>query len=224
MGDEMTATFTNVGVLDLGSEPRLAFNNDPAYANRFLNQGPWYAWYGAINNANNGLRYVDGIGGPAQKLMIDGVDRTARGRAFARFMQGVLHGYYSMYYDKSYVVPEHRDMQDPAVLRELQLKPYAEVRDTAVAMLAEAARLAAGTRSPLPTTWINGLTLRNTDLVRLANTYAARNLAYSARNPAERAAVNWVEVIRLIDAGIQADHSPIGEIRASVYKRTPSGR
>lgn len=231
-GEEMTATFTNGGVLDLGSEPRLAFNNDPAYANRFVNQGPWYAWYGAINNANNGLRYVNGIGAPAQKLVIDGVDRTARARAFARFMQGVLHGYYSLYYDKSYVVSENRDMQDPAVVRDLQLKPYGEVRDSAVAMLADAARLAAADTFTLPSTWINGLTLRNTDLVRLANTYAARNLAYAPRTPAERAAVNWTEVIRLIDAGIVADHAPAGEvgILSSAYKQytqwsvnTPTG-
>jgi hypothetical protein len=220
MGDEMTATFTNVGVLDLNSEPRLTFNNDPAYANRFVNQGPWYAWYGAINNANNGLRYVNGIGGPAQKLMIEGVDRTARGRAFAKFTQGLLHGYYAMYYDRSYVVSEDRDMQDPEVLRQLQLKPYAEVRDSAVAMLAEAARLAAADTFTLPITWINGLALRNTDLVRLANSYAARTLAYSARNPTERAAVNWAEVIRLVDAGITADHAPVGDVNllSSLYK------
>ncbi len=221
MGDEMTATLTNGGVLDLGSEPRLAFNNDPAYANRFVNQGPWYSWYGAINNANSGLRYIGGLGGEPKKLVIEGVDRSARGRAFARFTQGLLHGYYSMYYDRSYVVTEGRDMQDPAVVRALQLKPYAEVRDSAVAMLADAARLAAADTFTLPTTWINGLALRNTDLVRLANTYAARNLVYAARTPAERAAVRWNDVIRLIDAGITADHAPIGEINVlfSNYKQ-----
>lgn len=220
MGDEMTATFTNGGALDVGSEPRLAYNNDPAYANRFINQGPWYSWYGGINNANNGLRYVNGIGGTAQKLTIEGVDRTARARTFARFTQGLLHGYYAMYYDRAYVVQEHRDLQDPAELRSLQLKPYGEVRDSAVAMLADAARLAAADTFTLPTTWINGLALRNTDVARLANSYAARTLAYSARNPQERAAVNWAEVIRLVDAGITADHAPVGDVSAlsSLYK------
>ncbi|HEX2094029.1 MAG TPA: hypothetical protein VHG28_16625 [Longimicrobiaceae bacterium] len=224
MGEEMTATFTNGGVLDLGSEPRTAFNNDPAYAFRFVNQGPWYSWYGGINNANNGLRFVSGIGRPASRVVVDGVDRTARVRAFARFTQGLLHGYYAMYYDRSYVVGEGRDMADEAQVRELKLKPYAEVRDSAVAMLAEAAQLssrAAPDTFTLPSTWINGLALRNTDLARLANSYAARTMVYSARTPQERAAVNWDRVIQLIDAGITADHAPIGEqtVLESGYKR-----
>jgi hypothetical protein len=40
---------------------------------------------------------------------------------------------------------------------------------------------------------------------------AARFLVYRARTPAERAAVNWTEVIRRVDAGITADFAPVAQ-------------
>ncbi|HMS03433.1 MAG TPA: hypothetical protein PKE51_10685, partial [Gemmatimonadaceae bacterium] len=45
----------------------------------------------------------------------------------------------------------------------------------------------------------------------LANSYVARLLAYSPRTRAERAAVDWTEVIRRIDAGIQEDFAPVAQ-------------
>ena len=222
MSEEFTSTATNGGMLDLSSEPRRAFNNDPAYANRFVNQGPWYAWYGAISNANAGLSFVSGTAGRApQKVVVGGVDRTARVKAFAKYMQGLLHSYFAMYYDRAYVASETLNLQDEGVVRGVQLQPYTTVRDSAVAMLEQAARFAAADTFTLPTNWINGLTIRNTDLRRLANSYAARALVYSARTPQERAAVDWQKVIGLVDAGITADHAPTGEIGVleSSYKR-----
>jgi hypothetical protein len=47
--------------------------------------------------------------------------------------------------------------------------------------------------------------------VRLANSYAARILVYTPRSRAERAAVNWAEVIRRVDAGIQTDYAPLAQ-------------
>ncbi|MBV9774723.1 MAG: hypothetical protein JO040_12275 [Gemmatimonadetes bacterium] len=217
MADEFTATSANFGVLDLSSEPRAIFNNDPAYANRFVNQGPWYDWYGGISNANAGLRYVNA----GNHVDIGGVDQTARTRAFAKFAQGLLHATISLYYDRAYIVSEGTDLNDPKVLAALQLKPYTEVRDSALAMLREAATLSSQNTFTLPATWINGLALTNTDLARLANTYAARLMVYSARSSAERKAVNWAAVAQLVDAGITADHAPVGEVNvlSSAYKQ-----
>lgn len=217
MADEFTATSSNFGVLDLSSEPRPVFNNDPAYSNRFVNQGPWYDWYGGISNANAGLRYMNA----GNRIMVSGVDQTARARAFAKFTQGLLHATISLYYDRAYIVSEGSDLNDPKVLAALPLKPHTEIRDSALVMLREAATLASQSSFTLPTTWINGLALTNTDLARLANTYAARLMVYSARTPQERKAVNWPAVIQLIDAGITADHAPIGEVNvlSSAYKQ-----
>jgi hypothetical protein len=48
--------------------------------------------------------------------------------------------------------------------------------------------------------------------VRLANTMVARLMVYSARSRTERAAVNWTEVLRRVDAGIQADFAPVAQL------------
>jgi hypothetical protein len=50
------------------------------------------------------------------------------------------------------------------------------------------------------------------DFVKLANSFAARFLAYAPRTRVERAAVDWAEVIRRIDAGITADFAPIAQV------------
>jgi len=47
--------------------------------------------------------------------------------------------------------------------------------------------------------------------VRLANSFAARLMVYSARTREERAAVDWAEVIRRIDAGVTKDFAPTGQ-------------
>jgi hypothetical protein len=44
--------------------------------------------------------------------------------------------------------------------------------------------------------------------VQLANSFVARLLVYNARTRAERAAVNWNEVIKRVDAGIKTDFAP----------------
>src|SRR5699024_6630816 len=48
-------------------------------------------------------------------------------------------------------------------------------------------------------------------LARLANSFAARLLAYGPRSREERAAVDWAEVIRRVDAGVQADFAPVAQ-------------
>jgi hypothetical protein len=75
----------------------------------------------------------------------------------------------------------------------------------------------------LPSTtaeWIPGMTMTNTQLARLIHTYIARFMAYTPRTAAERAAVNWAEVITHIDQGITSDFAPVGTpgIMSSTYK------
>ncbi|CAN5183145.1 hypothetical protein BH24GEM2_BH24GEM2_04070 [soil metagenome] len=210
MADEFTATFANVGTLDLSSEPRTAFNNDPTYDARFVAQGPWYAWYAGLSSGNDALRAMQ-----RRNLVIrdaQGVDQTARSRAFAKFTQGLLLGYYALYYDQAFITKEDLDLADPAVVSSLKLQPYPEVRDAAIASLQEAIAIATANQFTLPTNWINGLALTNVELAQLANSYIARLHAYTARTPAERAAVNWNAVITHVDRGITATHAPIGEI------------
>jgi hypothetical protein len=210
MAHELTTTVGNFGVLELSREPRnWAYNNHEAYAERWLNQEPWYSLYGGLASANDGLRLIDGgmrmvTGTGAQQ-----VDNTPRARTFAKFMQGVLLGHIGLYFDKAILAVETTDLAGPEGRTYV---PYTDIRDQAIASLKEAAQLAEQNPFVLPRTWIHGLELTNTELSQVANSYIARLLVYNARTPQERAAVDWNAVLTHLDRGITRDHAPQGEV------------
>lgn len=135
--------------------------------------------------------------------------RNARATAFARFVQGVGLGNIALAYDSGSVLTEN---DDPDAIN--PLVSYSALMQAALGYLDSAIAIASGPVPtgtgwfPLPSTWINGLTLSASDFVRLARSYKARFRAGVARTPAERALVNWVEVIGDAVNGITADFRP----------------
>lgn len=214
IADEATSGFADFGILELSSEPRAAFNNSTIYSRRFVSEDPWYSLYGVISNVNDALAAMD------RGLVITegGVNVTPRARAFAKLMQGISHGYLALYFDQASIADE---TMDPATA-EFPLVPYAEVSAAAISQLEAAIQIATANSFTIPSAgWINGVTLTNQDLARVANTFIAKFLAYTPRTPAERAAVNWNKVITHVDAGITADVAPvaISGVLFSDYRR-----
>ncbi len=203
MADNITGGFFDYSVADVSNEPRTAWNNSSLNTRSGLAENPWYDMYGVISSVNDALTAID------QGLVIGDAARTARARAFAKMVQGIAHGYLAMLYDQALVVDENTDLEalDPTVFA-----PYTEVAAAALAMLDESIALSQATSFQVPGSvdWINGITLSNTDLARVASSYAARILAYTPRTPAERAAVNWSQVLARVDAGMQYDLAPDG--------------
>jgi hypothetical protein len=209
MAHELTTTVGNFSSLELSREPRTwAYNNHPAYGERWLNQAPWYSLYGAITSANDGLRLIDGGMRMREGTGATAVDNTPRARAFAKFTQGILYAHMAKLFDQGPVVTEDDDITDPNAL---VFKPHTEMQATGIAALTEAAAIASANSFTIPDTWINGLEIPSQELARIAHSYIARSLAYTARTPAERAAVNWNQVITHLDQGIIQDHAPIAE-------------
>ena len=130
-----------------------------------------------------------------------------RAKAFAQFLRGIAMGYTAMFYDSSAVISVGQAGDDPGPLR-----PYAEVMDSALAALGEAithANAATGMTIPSPS-WIpTTAPLDMPNFVRLIRSYRARLRANVARNPTERAAVDWAAVIADAQNGITADHDNI---------------
>src|SRR5690606_41834602 len=85
----------------------------------------------------------------------------------------------------------------------MEYAPYAVVIDTAVAMLDDAIAIMASNRFTVPGSadWINGQSMSGAELARLADSYAARFIANSARPRAGRAAGDGCEGIRGWGAG-----------------------
>jgi hypothetical protein len=209
MADNMTGGFLDFGMADLTEQPRSIFDSSPLNSRAAIGRNSWSRLYPVISNVNDGLRAIDG--GLAITTGPNNGDETARARAFAKFVQGITHGYLALFYDKALIVTEATDLEqmDPTDFR-----PYTEVRDAALGMLDEARAIAQANSFTIPGSvdWINGVSLTSADFVRLINTYSARLIAYSPRNWEERNAVDWEEVSRLIDAGITADFAPEGQL------------
>ena len=218
MADEFSTAFFDFGSLELSQEPRAIFN---ARSPNSGHSAVFAAFYRIIAGVNTAFRAIDEDN---LKVTEGGADVTPRLRAFGKFMQGLAHGQVALSFDRGYVSSETLNFDDLTFEETRALiRPYTEVRDTALAELRAALALAQANTFTLPSTvaeWIPGVQLSNVQFARLINTYIARFMAYTPRTEAERAAVNWQQVITHIDAGITTDFAPVATpgIMSSLYK------
>lgn len=202
IANDVTSGFADYGQLEPSSEPRSAWNNSPVNARKSVNESPWKNLYSTISMVNDALTATD------SGLVIVDTTQTARARAVAKFIQGISHGSVGLLFDKGYIVGEHLLVDTVTVP---VLHSYPEVIGAAVSQLDEAIGIAESHTFKLPaSSWLYS-DMTSADLARLANSFAARLIAYSPRTRAERDAVDWEEVIRRIDAGITTDFAPMGQ-------------
>ncbi|HEY8469292.1 MAG TPA: hypothetical protein VIL18_06610 [Longimicrobiales bacterium] len=226
MADELTSGFFDFGTQEMSREPRQAVNNAPNAPNS-PHTAPFSTYYSIIAGVNAALRAitVDGL-----RITSGSEDVTMRAYAFGKFVQGISHGQIAILYDQGWVHSESMDVDTlpfgggSTIVRDL-LRPYTVIRDSAIAQLEEALRVASENDFTLPGNrpgeWIPGLTMSNEEFARLIHTYIARIMVYTARSPEERAAVDWARVISHIDNGITEDFAPVGspDILQSTYKQ-----
>jgi len=200
---EITSGFADFGQLELSAEPRAAWNNSPVNARNNVNESPWQGMYRTISSVNDALIAIDG------GLVIVDSTRTARTKAVGKFIQGISHGYLGLYFDRAFVVNEKLDLDTITVPT---FRPYPEVIDEAIKQLDSAIAVAQRTNFTLPVdSWLYVAMTRD-QFIQLANSFVAQLLVYSARTRAERAAVNWTEVIRRVDLGIKTDFTPVAQV------------
>jgi hypothetical protein len=212
LGEETTSADANVMVVN--TEPRTILDN--ADAGGWTNRKPWYDLYEAIATTTQALRVLDaGLNvGPVSAEFPDGRD-TERARAFAKFNQALGHIYIGLLFDQGFVTDE---TVDPAAA-EFVLVPYEDVLAHGIELMDEAITLSLANEFTLPLDWVNQQTITNEDLAKIGNSYVARALAYGARNPEERAAVDWQEVLARVNAGIT---TPFGQQADAAIEGTTS--
>jgi hypothetical protein len=224
--DEFSGGFTDFGAHAQGVEPRTPIDNGPISANS-PNRVPISNAYAIISAVNIGLQAISKYDlrireGPA--------DVTLRALAFGKFVQGITHSWVATLYDQAWVYSESVDTDTirfgggSTQVQDL-IRPYAEVRDTALAQLAAALSIAEANAFNLPGgsagAWIPGMPMSSQEFARVIHSYIARTMVYTARSPAERAQIDWAAVISHIDKGITQDFAPTGtpDILQSHYKR-----
>ena len=199
MADEFTSAFFDFGILVASSEPRVPYNNSPTYEDAAVNRDPWSGLYATLSATNDVLQAIDQRG---VRIVQGGVDRTPRTRAFAKFMQGLSHGYLALYFDQVYVTGESADPKMVAA------SPYRVAMDTALAELDSAIAIATANSFTLPADGWLFQEMTSAEFARLAHSYKARLMAQVARTRAERDAVSWAAVLAEAEAGIQRDFAP----------------
>jgi len=192
-GDYMSSSWGNFGMRDMVTQPRFAFNNSIAYSNAGgTNLDLWKNLYSAIGTARDPLIIINIEGRSLDKV---GNDTTMMVKASCEYLQGVAHGYVSLFFDKGYIVDETILLQP--------LVPAAQVRDVAIAKLDKC--IATCTANTFTTTFFNGQTYTNVQLAKAARTMAARILAYHPRTSAESASVDWAKVKTYAQNGLDFD-------------------
>ena len=197
---DVTSGFADFGQLEISNEPRSAWNNSPVNARNQVNSDPWFGLYRTISTVNDALIAID------SGLVIVDAPRTARTKAMGKFMQGLSYGYLAMYFDSAFVVDEKVALD--TLLKPPSLAPYPEVLKASIAQLDQAAALARTSTFTLEVDKWLFQAMNQNDVGKLENSFVAKLLANTPRTRAERAAVDWNEVIKRVDAGITTDFAP----------------
>ena len=200
MADNMTMAFGNFGARFNAQEPRLAYNNSSAADDGRVASDPYETLYGALGSANDGLGAIKR--GVRVAINDNSPDETPQFKALAYLVQGLSLGYVGLIFDKGFIVDEDTE-QGTATLQ-----PYNEVSAAAVAKYDLAIAASQGQNWTVPTEFTPGMTLSADRLARMANTLAARQLAYTPRTAVENAAVNWAKVLQYAEKGISTGSTP----------------
>ena len=215
IADEISSSWANWGMRDMASEPRIAWNNDPAYNREEMTEDPWYRSYTCISDAADGL---NAVAGNEARFTDEDVD-PVRLVAFAKFNMGLCLGTLALRYDKAFIVDENTDLEAVALgTVTLELESYELVATAAIAKLDEAIGIAQSASFTITADedWIYGNDVTSGYLVQLANSFAARYMAAVPRSAADRQSADWAEIMRRIAAGITEDFIPIGDDNGDV--------
>ncbi|MBA3341621.1 MAG: RagB/SusD family nutrient uptake outer membrane protein [Gemmatimonadaceae bacterium] len=196
MADNMTMAFGNFGARFNGQEPRLAYNNSSSAGDGRVASSPYDNMYGALGAANDGLGAIKR--GVKVAINKSAPDETPQMQTFAYLVQGLTLGFEALIFDKGFVVDEDTAPGSAT------LQPYTAVSTAALAKFDKAIAAAGGKTWTIPIEFTPGMTLTAEKLARMANTMAARQLAYTPRTAAENAAVNWARVLSYADKGISS--------------------
>ena len=186
MADAYSASWNNYQMRIFSSEPRTHWRNDPAAAERLTVEQLWYDSYSTLAGANDVLRTIAG-----GTLNFPDSAQMRMAQTISTLMQGLTLGDLALNYDKAFFVDENIS---PDQLASLAFLPRAEIRDSAVSKLEAAIALAEANSFTTNAEWTGGEAYSNEQIAQIANTAAARVLAYFPRNAAENAAVDWARV------------------------------
>lgn len=153
---------------------------------------------------SNAINALDAFTGGGHTL--GSASQNARARAWGFFELGLAQGNTALMYDSAAVVRP----ATPTTGAPPALVGHADVMKAALADLDSALGIArssavTGNLTAFTAPWINGLSVDQPTFIKIIRSYQARFRAGIARTPAERAAVDWTQVIADATNGITSD-------------------
>jgi tetratricopeptide (TPR) repeat protein len=200
IADWGTVTWANYGTLDMSMEPRSFLDNSPSYAYHSAINNFWRYMYSVSTTANDVVLAIDNgleIGEEGSETMM------IKGMSY--FMQGLGNGYIGLVYDKAYPSDENTDYET------LQVTDYKASINKAIEQLEKAIVVFDNNDFTLPNDWINGNAFTSAEMSKLAHSFVARLLVYSARNKEQSAAIDWLKVLEHSNKGITNDFNIEGD-------------
>ena len=181
---------------------RVKWQNDPTSTRRLEIETYWYGYYAALSSANDVLKAIRANG-----LVIVDASTTKMVETMAVLVQALCLSELALNYDKGFVVNYNTD------LTSLQFSGRSAMRDTAIARFNEVIALAKANTFTVDGAFFGAPaspTYDNVKIAQIANTMAARTLAYFARNSAENkdvsasGVVDWTKVAVYAESGMSA--------------------
>jgi len=181
--------------------PRTEWQNDPASAQRAQIEWFWYGYYGALSSANDLLRAIGTTG-----VVITNPSTTNMVESMVPLVQALSLSDIALNYDKGFIVGENSDISA------LTLFTRTQVRDAALAKFNAVIAKATANTFTVPGSFFGdpGVTYDNVKIAQIANTMAARLLAYFPRDAAENAdvsaggQVDWTRVAGYASKGVSS--------------------
>lgn len=213
LADEVT-TVGLAASYQWSQEPRKPLLNDQLAPTVWIPRHPWDNFSECTANANDGLRRIkEGlkimtVSPPATEV----TDNTDRAYAYAKLWQGVCLGYLAATVDQfaaateETVIPE--GFENQLQWERENIKPYPEGLAVALKSIEESIDRAESTTWSTADSWVPGGVHTNAQIAQLAHTMWARVYVYSARTPAERAALDWQKVLFHTERGLTYDWGP----------------
>ncbi len=195
--DAATASWGNFGMKDMGTEPRIPWNNDPAYSYAGYTESWYKNMYALLSQSNDVLK---GMKAEGVEIGEDDQDREMV-KAITKLGQGVALGYIGLVFDQGFIVKEDADLT-----QEFELQPYDQVVEAALASIDEAIQIANNNEFVVPDTWLNSpVSLDNVKFAELANFMAAKILMSSARTGTENENNDWSRILGYAQKGLSYD-------------------
>ncbi len=180
--DHHSVSWGNFAWQDISWEPRMEWNNDPAYGYSGVSENTYNSMYATISQVNDVLYLINeegmdiGTGGVNNPKML----------AAGYFIRGSMLASIGVTYDQGMVAREGDD------LAELELQPWQVLIEEGIEDLKAAIEISENNDFSWGGDAINGLTVDNEFIVKMANSYIARYLVTGSRNAEQNETLNWI--------------------------------